>query len=74
MTVRFPVEGWRFSASFEAVGQAPGTGTSVDLTPTGPTTHELFPTVAAGTYDVLLFGSGDGRDVVVAFRWRVIDQ
>jgi hypothetical protein len=74
VTVRFPVESFSFSASFEPVEPGSGTGTSVDLTRTGPTTHELLPDVPAGTYDVLLVGSGDNKDVVVAFRWRVIDQ
>jgi hypothetical protein len=66
--IEFPLDGWTFSASFVPVGVECPRFQSVPLAKTGDHTHVLEPAGFAGTYDVTLFGRGDG-DLFVTFRW-----
>jgi hypothetical protein len=70
LEVAFPLPGWSFTATFTEVvpeGQCPREQ-QVPLEADGDGTFVLRPAGYAGTYDVSLFGQGDG-DVAVAFRW-----
>lgn len=66
--VEFPLEGWSFTASFTPVGEECGRVQQMPLEATGGGAFVLRPAGSAGTYDVTLFGQGDG-DLVVTFRW-----
>ncbi len=66
--VTFPLEDWRFSATFEASGQKCPRQQQVDLEPTSGGGFVLRPAGYAGTYDVTLMGRGDG-DLFTTFRW-----
>jgi hypothetical protein len=66
--VEFPLEDWSFTATFVPAGEECGRTQSTAVTPTGDGTFRLDPVGHAGTYDVTLFGQGDG-DLVVTFRW-----
>ena len=74
--VGFDTPGWRFSATAVPTGQAcGGRSQSVDLTPTGPTTHRLTPVGKAGDYTITLHGRSteaatNPGDVATTFRWR----
>ncbi|WP_129664894.1 hypothetical protein [Phytoactinopolyspora endophytica] len=69
VTVEFPAEDWEFSASFRRAGDACARTQSIELERTSATTFRLRAAGVAGTYDVDLFGRGDGGDVAVQFRW-----
>jgi len=70
LEVTFPLSGWTFTATLTEVvpdGQCPREQ-QVPLEASGDQTSVLRPAGYAGTYDVTLFGQGEG-DVAVAFRW-----
>jgi hypothetical protein len=68
VTVEFPLQGWSFTASFSPAGEECGRIQHVPLEQTGAGTFVLRPAGYAGTYDVTLFGQGNG-DLFVTFRW-----
>lgn len=66
--VEYPLSGWTFSASFRPAGDE--CGQRVQEARLEPTEGGflLEPVGFAGTYDVELFGRGDG-DLATTFRW-----
>lgn len=68
VVVEFPLDDWEFTASFEEVGPACPAVHDAELEARGDGTHVLAPAGTPGTYDVTLFGRGDG-DLFVTFRW-----
>ncbi len=66
--VEFPLPGWSFEAEFVPAGDACPRRQTVPLESTGDGTWLVEPAGPAGTYDVTLFGRGDG-DLFVTFRW-----
>lgn len=74
--VAFDAPGWRFRATAVPTGHAcDGRSQSVDLAPTGPTTHRLTPIGRAGDYTITLSGKSTDAatnrgDVVTTFRWH----
>ena len=66
--VEFPLTGWSFTASFTPAGEKCGRAQSVRLRPTEDGQFVLRPAGFAGTYDVTLFGRGNG-DLFTSFRW-----
>jgi hypothetical protein len=68
LVVEFPESGWTFSATFRAAGDPCARSQEAILEQVGPTAFELHPVGPAGTYDVQLFGQGEG-DVSAYVRW-----
>jgi hypothetical protein len=68
VVVDYPLTGWTFTASFRPAGDECGRVQDVPLEPRGSGAHVLSPAGYAGTYDVTLFGQGNG-DLFVSFRW-----
>jgi hypothetical protein len=68
VVVEFPLPGWSFTASFRPTGDECGREQEMPLDPTGDGVFLLRPAGHADTYDVTLFGRGDG-DLFVTFRW-----
>jgi hypothetical protein len=66
--VQFPLEGWSFTATFVPAGGDCERAERVRLRRNGLGLSVLEPVGRADTYDVTLFGRGDG-DLVVTFRW-----
>lgn len=66
--VEFPLDGWTFQAEFVPVGDACPRRHTVPVESTGDGTYVLVPAGHADTYDVTLFGRGNG-DLFVTFRW-----
>ena len=66
--VEFPQPGWSFKASFRPSDDDCGRVQEVPLEQTGEGEFVLRPAGYAGTYDVTLFGRGNG-DLFVTFRW-----
>lgn len=66
--VEFPLQGWTFEAEFVPVGDACPRRQVIAVDQTGDHTYVVAPAGHADTYDVTLFGRGDG-DLVVTFRW-----
>lgn len=66
--VEFPLQGWSFTASFRATGDECAREQAMPLDPTGDGAFVLRPAGHADTYDVTLFGRGDG-DLFVTFTW-----
>lgn len=66
--VEFPLNGWTFEAEFVPVGDACPRRHSVPVDRTGEGTYVVVPAGHADTYDVTLFGRGNG-DLFVTFRW-----
>lgn len=66
--VEFAEPGWSFTATFTPAGRRCGREQRVPLEATGDGTFFLRPAGFAGTYDVTLFGRGEG-DLFVTFRW-----
>ena len=65
----FPLPGWEFEVTFtETSGPCPRAIT-VPAERTGPRTFMVRPAGPPRSYDVTLFGRGDGGDVVTSFRW-----
>lgn len=68
LRISFPLPGWRFDATFTPAGQKCGRMQQVRLEPTGEGEFLLASVGFAGTYDVTLFGRGNG-DLATSFRW-----
>jgi hypothetical protein len=68
VVVEFPLGGWSFTASFRPAGDECGREQEVPLEAAGDGRFVLRPAGYAGTYDVTLFGRGDG-DLFTTFRW-----
>ena len=68
VAVEFPLSEWSFTASFVPSGRECGRIQEAPLTQTGDGSFVLAPIGHADTYDVTLFGRGDG-DLFVTFRW-----
>lgn len=66
--VEFPLEDWTFEAIFVPVGDDCPRRHSVPVEQTDDHTYVVEPAGRADTYDVTLFGRGDG-DLFVTFRW-----
>lgn len=66
--VEFPLPDWLFTASSRPAGDECGRVQDVPLEPVGDGRFVLRPAGRAGTYDVTLFGRGDG-DLFTTFRW-----
>lgn len=66
--VEFSLRDWTFSATFAPAGEKCGREQRVDLKEVDGG-FVLEPAGRAGTYDVTLFGKGEG-DLFVTFRWK----
>lgn len=66
--IDFPLPDWSFTATFKPAGEACGREQTVSVERTDPDTFSLRPVGHADTYDVMLFGRGDG-DLATVFRW-----
>ncbi|MEA2435266.1 MAG: hypothetical protein QOG54_2723 [Actinomycetota bacterium] len=66
--VEFPLSGWDFKASFSRTGEDCARVQNVSLEKIGEGQFVLRPAGHADTYDVTLFGRGDG-DLFTTFRW-----
>lgn len=66
--VEFPLDAWTFDAEFVPVGDPCPRRHSVPVETTGAGTYVVRPAGHADTYDVTLFGRGNG-DLFVTFRW-----
>jgi hypothetical protein len=66
--VEFPLSGWSFIATFAPSDENCVRAQRVQLDASGLGLFVLKPVGQADTYDVTLFGRGDG-DLVVTFRW-----
>jgi hypothetical protein len=66
--VEFPLPDWSFTASFTPAGEKCGRIQQVQLEDAGDGAFVLRPVGHADTYDVTLFGKGEG-DLFVTFRW-----
>ena len=66
--IEFPLDGWTFEAEFVPAGNSCPRRQSVPVEQTGAGTYVATPAGVADTYDVTLFGRGDG-DLFVTFRW-----
>jgi hypothetical protein len=64
----FPDSGWSFEATFRAVGPGCSRAITVPVQKTGDRTFAVHPAGPAGTWDVDVFGRGEG-DVITTFRW-----
>lgn len=71
--VEFPLTGWSFTASFTPAGEKCGRVQGIPLEEREEGTYLLRPAGYAGTYDVMLFGQGNG-DLAVTFRWTTPDD
>ena len=69
LEVAFPLPDWTFTATLTLAGDECPRAFDVPLEPSGEGTYRLPPAGPAGTYDVSLFGQGQGGDVAYAFRW-----
>ncbi|MEX0985704.1 MAG: hypothetical protein WD096_11745 [Actinomycetota bacterium] len=69
VSVEFPLEGWSFTAYFQPTGDDCGRTQSTRLSPDGDGIFTLEPVGFADSYDVTLFGRGNGGSLSVAFRW-----
>jgi hypothetical protein len=68
VVIEFPLTGWLFRASFRPAANKCGRVQEVPLEAAGDGRFVLRPAGHAGTYDVTLFGRGDG-DLFATFRW-----
>ena len=66
--VGFPLPDWSFTATFLPVDKDCERAQRLQLEESGLGLFVLRPVGLADTYDVTLFGDGDG-DLVVTFRW-----
>jgi hypothetical protein len=66
--VEFPLPDWSFTASFQPAGKPCGRIQQASVDSSGDGRFVLRPVGRAGTYDVTLFGRGDG-DLFTTFRW-----
>ena len=66
----FPLKGWTFEASFSPAGEARCERTfPAHVEKTGDHTFAVGVAGPPGAYDVDVFGSGPGGDVIVTFTW-----
>jgi hypothetical protein len=68
VVVEFPLAGWSFTAYFRPAANECGRVQEVPLEAAGDGRFLLRPAGYADTYDVTLFGRGDG-DLFTTFRW-----
>jgi hypothetical protein len=68
INVEFPLPDWGFTASFRPADDECGRLQDIALEQHGDGGFVLSPAGHAGTYDVTLFGRGDGH-LFVTFRW-----
>jgi hypothetical protein len=68
VVVEFPLPGWAFTAHFQPAGDGCGRVQEVPVEAAGDGRFVLRPAGHAATYDVTLFGRGDG-DLFTTFRW-----
>lgn len=66
--IGFPERGWAFQATFEQVGERCARQQTVELEAVDDDSWVLQPHGPTGTYDVTLFGRGEG-DLATVFRW-----
>ncbi len=66
--VEFPLPDWSFTASFQPAGMPCGRIQEASVDSSGDGRFVLRPVGRADTYDVTLFGRGDG-DLFTTFRW-----
>jgi hypothetical protein len=66
--VEFPLPDWSFTASFQPAGEPCGRIQDAPVDSSGDGRFLLRPVGRAGTYDVTLFGRGNG-DLFTTFRW-----
>lgn len=66
--IEFPLEGWSFDATFKSTVGECGREFPAQAEEQDDGSFVLRPAGYAGTYDVTLFGKGDG-DLFVTFRW-----
>ena len=66
--IEFPLEGWSFDATFKSADDDCGREFPAEAEALDDGSFVLRPAGYAGTYDVTLFGKGDG-DLFVTFRW-----
>ena len=66
--VLFPLDGWTFEAEFVPAGEPCPRRHTVPVDSTGDGSYVVVPAGHADTYDVTLFGRGNG-DLFVTFRW-----
>jgi hypothetical protein len=66
--VEFPLPDWSFTASFQPAGKPCGRIQEASVDSSGDGRFVLRPVGQAGTYDVTLFGRGNG-DLFTTFRW-----
>jgi hypothetical protein len=69
VVVQFPLEGWSFTGGFRPAGEECGRWQQAALQPARTGEFLLHPVGYSGTYDVELFGRGEGGDLFVMFRW-----
>jgi hypothetical protein len=66
----FPLDGWTFEATFSPAGEARCERTfTVPVEKTGDRTFAVPVAGPPAAYDVNVFGSGPGGDVIVTFTW-----
>ena len=68
VVLEFPLSGWSFEASFSPADTKCGRIQTVQAEPIGDGRFLLRPAGYADTYDVTLFGRGEG-DLFTTFRW-----
>ena len=68
LRVDFPLDGWTFDVTFTPAEEECGRQQTVTLKRAADGSFALLPAGPAGTYDVSLFGVGQG-DLVTNFRW-----
>ena len=73
VVIDFPLSGWSFNATFKTAGEECGREFPAQAEPLGDGSFVLRPAGYAGSYDVTLFGKGDG-DLFVTFRWTTRDD
>jgi hypothetical protein len=66
--VEFPLSEWLFNAFFSPAGEECGRIQQMPLEPTGDREFLLRPAGYAGTYDVTIFGRGNGS-LSTTFLW-----
>jgi hypothetical protein len=70
----FPLEGWTFEASFSPAGESRCERTiNVPVEKHGDFTFAVPTAGPPGAYDVNVFGSGPGGDVITTFAWTTTE-
>jgi hypothetical protein len=69
IVVEYPLDRWRFSASFRPTGEPCPRSFPARLEETAPGRFVLNPVGYADDYDVHLFGQGPEGDASTTFRW-----